>query len=499
MIQTERKNKNAVFLDRDGTLILDKGFITNPEKVVFYNQTFDALKKLQEKFELFIISNQSSIAKGMQTLEETETVNNYIMHQLANQGINIRNLYFCPHKREDYCCCIKPKPYFAQKAAADFGISLSGSFSVGDHPHDIELAQNFGGTGIYILTGHGQKHLAEIRSNHFVAKNIIEAADLMYLKSTSTNHYCSATEAAGIIKNGGVAIIPTETVYGLGCNALNEQAAERVFKLKQRPFFDPLIVHISDMEQLSEVAQNVSKQAMLLANSFWPGPLTLIFKKNNNIPDIITGGLKTVAVRMPSHPVALKIIRDAGCPVAAPSANIFGCLSPTTAENAKKHFGDSVSCVVDGGSCDIGIESTIVDLSKAKPQLLRLGAIPIDLLNEYIGNIEVLSGSQRKPTCPGTMSSHYAPVTRLILNTPGKIWKKHNRVGRIVFGQHHSEQSECVENLSVSGDLNEAAKNLYAALSRLDRKGLDFIVADILPENGVGAAINDRLRRASIK
>ncbi|MBU4201469.1 MAG: HAD-IIIA family hydrolase [Verrucomicrobia bacterium] len=179
--------KNAIFFDRDGTLIHDRGFITNPEKVVFYSRTFDALKMLQEKFELFIISNQSGIAKGMQSFEETEEVNKHIIRELAAQGIIIRGLYSCPHKREDNCRCMKPKPYFAQKAAVDYGISLSGSFSIGDHPHDVELARNFGGRGVYVLTGHGKKHRCEIRKNDFVAKNIFAAATLILKQPSFEN------------------------------------------------------------------------------------------------------------------------------------------------------------------------------------------------------------------------------------------------------------------------------------------------------------------------
>ena len=170
------KTKCAVFLDRDGTLIHDKGFITDPEEVVFYRLAFEALKMLQGRFELFVISNQSGIAKGMQSVKETEGVNRHVVRRLRAEGITLRDFYYCPHRREDDCRCIKPKPFFAQKAAADHGIRLSGSFSVGDHPHDVELARNFGGTGVYLLTGHGRKHTCDLRKNVFAAKNILAAA-----------------------------------------------------------------------------------------------------------------------------------------------------------------------------------------------------------------------------------------------------------------------------------------------------------------------------------
>lgn len=493
------KQRPAIFLDRDGTIIHDRGYLRSPDDVVFYAQTIDALKMLQRKFELFIISNQSGIAKGFQSVRETENVNKHIIGTLASAGIAIKDFYYCPHMREDSCHCMKPKPYFAHKAAADYGIPLSSSFSIGDHPHDVELAGNFGGTGVYLLTGHGRKHVCELRKDIFIARNILSASVHILRQDMPENKYSSPTEAAKLIKTGGVAVIPTETVYGLGCNAFDEQATEMVFILKERPYFDPLIVHISNMEQLAEVAENIPTQALRLAEIFWPGPLTLLLQKTSKIPDIVTAGLKTVAVRMPSHPVALKIIKEAGCPVAAPSANIFGGLSPTTVDNAEKQLGNFVKCIVDGGPCEIGIESSIVDFSGAEPKLLRPGGIPRELLEEFLGNLEFNGNNSTRTSCPGTMRRHYAPKTRLILGSSGKVLEKYEKIGRIVFGMNRSDNSEYVENLSPSGNLSEAAKNLYAALARLDQKGLDIIVSDIFPENGMGAVINDRLRRASAK
>jgi len=188
------RTRNAVFLDRDGTLIHDKGFITDPDDVVFYKLTFEALRMLQEKFELFVISNQSGIAKGRQSVKETERVNRHVVRRLTAEGIKIRDLYFCPHDREDNCRCIKPKPFFAQKAAADHGICLSGSFSIGDHPHDVELARNFGGTGVYVLTGHGRKHTCELRKNVFAAKNILAAANHILEQPPPENKYGSSRQ-----------------------------------------------------------------------------------------------------------------------------------------------------------------------------------------------------------------------------------------------------------------------------------------------------------------
>ncbi len=445
-----RDQKPAVFMDRDGTLILDRGYLRSPDDVVFYRQTIDALRMLQLKFDIFIISNQSGIAKGFQSVEETENVNRHIVNELALSGISVKDFYYCPHRREDNCRCMKPRPFFAHKAAADYGVPLSCSFSVGDHPHDVELANNFGGVGVYLLTGHGGKHVSELRKDVFVAKNILAASRHIMKQNIPACKYSSPTEAAKIIKRGGVAVIPTETVYGLGCNAFDKSAVETVFRVKRRPHFDPLIVHISDIGQLAEVADSIPEQALRLAEMFWPGPLTMILKKASKIPGVVTARLDTVAVRMPAHPVALKIIREAGCPVAAPSANIFGGISPTTAENADKQLGSVVRCIVDGGPCEIGIESSIVDLSGKRPKLLRPGGIPVETLKEFIGDIRCLKNKPSRLSCPGMMSKHYSPETRLVLNTSKDLFGKYEKVGRIVFGKNNPSDSEYVENLSPS-------------------------------------------------
>ena len=305
--------------------------------------------------------------------------------------------------------------------------------------------------------------------------------------------------AARIIAEGGVVAFPTETVYGLGANAFDTSAVARVFEVKNRPTFDPLIVHVADIEQASACTKQFPEMAQFLADTFWPGPLTLVMRKASSIPDLVTAGLPTVAVRMPNHPVALELIRQAGVPVAAPSANPFGALSPTTAEHVREHLGDKVDAILDGGPCAVGVESTIVSLVGEHPVLLRPGGIAAQTIEQIVGRLEREGGNQKKPSAPGQLASHYAPRTPLYLTTDPGV-PRGDRFGLLAFGTSTGNQSfSAIEVLSQKGSLREAAANLFAALHRLDAMGLDAILAEPLPERGLGPAINDRLRRAAAK
>lgn len=329
------------------------------------------------------------------------------------------------------------------------------------------------------------------RENNHVKGTILSASDAESIR-----------RAGQIIKTGGLVAFPTETVYGLGCDAMNAEAAAKVFEVKQRPQFDPLIVHIVDLKQLKIVIAALPDLGQRLIDAFWPGPLTLVLPKQPAIPDLITAGLSTVAVRMPNHPVAQTLIREAGTPIAAPSANPFGYVSPTTAQHVADGLGNRVDLILDGGPCPVGVESTIISLAGSQPELLRPGSITIEQLSSIIGSIRQSLSVNHKPIAPGQLSRHYATRTPLtILASAGArpILKDDERAGLLI----HSHQQDidnrfaAVEVLSSTGDLREAARHLFAALRRLDSLGLDRIYAEPCREEGLGVAIMDRLRRCA--
>ena len=493
----------AVFLDRDGTLIHDRGYLTDPAEAVLFDETVPALRLLQERFALFIVTNQGGVARGLHSLEAANRVTQAVVDRLGRQGVRIRTAYTCPHQRSDGCECIKPNPFFPLQAAADFGITPECSFAVGDHPHDIALAHRFGGRGIYVLTGHGTRHRGELAADTPVAADLREAAGMILREAPPVPAaYITAAAAGRILRDGGTAAIPTETVYGLAANALDEKAVQRVFDLKRRPSLDPLIVHLAGADELTAVAAGIPDAARALAGAFWPGPLTLVLPKQPRIPARGTAGLPTVAVRVPAHPLARGILREAGCPLAAPSANRFGAISPTRARHVLDTFGDTLDGIVDGGPCAVGVESTIIGFWDDRAWLLRPGGIGLERIEAVIGPVEIYRKRDAADIrAPGTMPRHYAPSTPLRLADPSSrpAADGHGRIGRLVFGPDAPGDAGAAltENLSPGGDLAEAAAALYAALRRLDAAGLDMIVADRLPDTGLGRTLNDRLRRAA--
>lgn len=304
--------------------------------------------------------------------------------------------------------------------------------------------------------------------------------------------------AATLLDQGEAVAIPTETVYGLAANALDADAVLKVFTIKHRPSFDPLIVHIGRVEQLHEVAAHVPEEAQQLIDRFWPGPLTVVLPKRASIPDVVTSGLDTVGVRMPSHPVAVELLRSLAFPLAAPSANPFGYVSPTTAQHVADQLGKEVPYILDGGPCTVGVESTIIGFTPS-PILLREGGVPVEDIEALIGPLSrpKTSVASERPEAPGMLASHYAPRKRVIIGDPATLIAQHRneRVGVISFTQNHGGSVN--EVLSPSGDLHEAARNLFAALRRFDASDVDLIAAEVFPEAGLGRAINDRLRRAA--
>ena len=305
----------------------------------------------------------------------------------------------------------------------------------------------------------------------------------------------SIARAAESLRAGGVVAFPTETVYGLGALALEPLAAARIFEIKQRPSFDPLIVHVLDRAMLARVVGELPPLAQRLAAGFWPGPLTLVLRKTREVPDLVTAGLPTVAVRMPSHPVPRALLAAVGAPIAAPSANPFGGLSPTRAEHVAAGLGERVDLILDGGPSEHGLESTIVAL-EPRPALLRPGAIPIEAIEAITGPLlrEAAEGTIR---APGGLPQHYSPRTPLRIADPASVpLAERGRAAALTLSDE-CEGYAAVRVLSRRGDLREAAAAFFEALHALDALGLERIDAAPLPPQGLGLAMMDRLARAA--
>lgn len=309
--------------------------------------------------------------------------------------------------------------------------------------------------------------------------------------------------AARLLREEKLVAIPTETVYGLAGNAFSEKAVADIFSVKQRPVFDPLIVHTSSLERLETLATSLPEQARALAARFMPGPLTLLLPKAAMIPDLVTSGSELVALRIPAHPVALALLQMLDFPLAAPSANPFGYISPTTAAHVAAQLGDKIPYILDGGACQIGLESTIVGFPDGgRPIVYRKGGLSVEAIEEVVGKVDVQAHSSSNPQAPGMLKSHYAPRVPLVLGTREELAVAYPdaRVGVLSFREKWKGISDDhQEVLSVSGDYAEAARHLFAAMRKLDSLDLDLILAELLPEEDLGRAINDRLRRAAAK
>lgn len=314
-----------------------------------------------------------------------------------------------------------------------------------------------------------------------------------------TNLITSPEVAAAILKQGGLVALPTETVYGLGANALDAVAVARIFAAKERPFFDPLIVHLADIDWLPRVAAEFPAIARRLAERFWPGPLTLVLPKTDAVPELVTSGLSSVGIRIPDHELTRQVLRLANVPVAAPSANPFGRLSPTTAEHVQKQLGGRIDAILDGGPCRVGVESTILRVDGDQVIQLRPGGIPLEQIEALVGRVHVDgTSSPDKPVAPGMLASHYAPRTPLMIVDQVPTIVPWPRTGLLSFRRNLSPTSfAAVEVLSPSGDLIEATAGFFRALHRLDGADLDGILVTRFPDEGLGRALNDRLRRAA--
>jgi len=304
---------------------------------------------------------------------------------------------------------------------------------------------------------------------------------------------------AQAIKRGELVVFPTETVYGLGADATDPNAVEKIFKAKQRPFYDPLIVHVADREQMLQLVTNLPGPAEQLIARFWPGPLTIVLPKSSKVPAIVTAGTPSVAVRMPSNPIALELIRLSGRPIAAPSANRFGCTSPTTAKHVQEQLGGTYDVMIDGGACIVGIESTVISFLGDTPRILRPGGIDQQAIESCIGKVlsEQKDSRDESTTSPGMLPSHYATATPLRIVDDVSGYASRSDVGVLLFGKSNLVFAGPVEYLSMSSDPAEAAKRLYQAMRKLDSLSLSLLVVKLLPENGIGVAINNRLKKAA--
>lgn len=308
-------------------------------------------------------------------------------------------------------------------------------------------------------------------------------------------------KAKFVLQSDNLVAIPTETVYGLAGNAFSEVAINKIFELKKRPHFNPLIVHIKSSDNLHEIAREIPDKAIQLANAFWPGPITLVLKKRSNISSLITAGKDTVAVRMPNHQLTLELLNRIDFPLVAPSANPFGSISPTSAAHVFSYFKNDLEIILDGGDCERGIESTIVGFENDIPQIYRLGSISVEEIKQVIGDVEIFHCESNEIKSPGMLSRHYAPKTKTIL--VDEVEKSINeysdkRIGLLLLKhQIHDTKIIVQEVLSEKGDLKESAQKLYASLHKLDHLNLDVIIAEKFPDFGVGRSINDRLLRAT--
>lgn len=315
----------------------------------------------------------------------------------------------------------------------------------------------------------------------------------------STQITSNINEACSLLEQGQVVAIPTETVYGLAANALDAKAVIKIFEAKKRPFFDPLIVHLKQASELDKYAINIPSQAYALSQAFWPGPLTLVLQRSTLIPDMVTSGLDTVALRVPAHPLAHQILSRLSFPLAAPSANPFGYISPTTAQHVLAQLQGHIPLIVDGGPCTVGVESTIVQCTHEGTTVLRLGGTSVESIEAIVGKVKVNITSSSNPQAPGMLTTHYAPRKPMLIGNIDDLMAEHGNKKIAVLAWQKTYNVPHSRVLSANGELNEAAQNLFSMMRELDATDADIILTELVPAIGLGPAINDRLQRAASK
>lgn len=308
-------------------------------------------------------------------------------------------------------------------------------------------------------------------------------------------------QAATFLRQGKLVAIPTETVYGLAANALDGDAVASIFEAKGRPTFNPLIVHVASLDQLGQFVKEIDDRLWQLAQNFMPGPLTLLLPKKDLIPDLVTAGSERVAIRVPDHALTLELLQQLDFPLAAPSANPFGYISPTTAWHVAQQLGEKTAYILDGGPCKVGLESTIVGVEGDEVIVYRKGGLAIEDIEQVVGSVVVREHSSSTPEAPGMLSAHYAPGKPLVLGKMEDLVKQYagKKTAIISFREVAGEiRADYVKVLSPAGDLKEAAQKLFGVLRECDGLPVEVILGEWLPEQGLGRAINDRLRRASV-
>jgi L-threonylcarbamoyladenylate synthase len=306
------------------------------------------------------------------------------------------------------------------------------------------------------------------------------------------------TEAAAeLLRAGSLVAMPTETVYGLAGNALSEDAVLGIFKAKNRPFFDPLIVHTHSIGEIHKYVTDIPERLLPLMERYMPGPLTVLLNRKPIIPDLVTSGLERVAIRIPQHELALELLRRLDFPLAAPSANPFGYISPTSAAHVYAQMNGIIPYILDGGECRVGIESTIVGMEGDTIMVYRLGGLALEQIESLVGEVQVMAQSTSDPSAPGMLSAHYAPRKPLLIGDIAELIQTHQgkKIAVISFSERYDVPYQYV--LSETGDIDEAARKIFAALREMDATDADLIIAKGLPLGGLGRAVNDRLKRAS--
>ncbi|MCZ8021791.1 MAG: L-threonylcarbamoyladenylate synthase [Cyclobacteriaceae bacterium] len=301
--------------------------------------------------------------------------------------------------------------------------------------------------------------------------------------------------AVSYLQKDELVAIPTETVYGLAGNAFSAKAVTAIFETKNRPTFDPLIVHVANVDQIKDLVLDVSLPARKLIKAFWPGPLTILLPKSSRIPDLVTSGSALVGLRCPAHPLTRQVLQQLPFPLAAPSANPFGYISPTKPEHVEKQLGDKIPYILDGGISGIGLESTIVGFDKDQAIVYRLGGLSTDEIEKVIGKVKIELNVSSNPKAPGQLKSHYAPSKKFLIKEEKDFNLPQNKIGVLSFKNDY--QFPIQKILSPSGNLAEAAANLFTYMRALDESTVDEIWTELVPDIGLGKAINDRLQRAA--